>query len=103
INSASLTINNGGTMLLDNTAANNNTRLPAAMGIALGGGILQFKGNAGTALNESLGTLTLGAGSSTLNTQPGAAGSTLTFAGLTRAAGAGGFANFTSSATLGTG
>ena len=93
--SSSLTVNNGGTVLLDNSGVNNNTRLGTSADINLNGGTFQVNGNASTALSESLGTLTLGAGSSTLASNPGAAGGTLTFAGLSRAAGSGGFVNFT--------
>ncbi|HEX3149406.1 MAG TPA: autotransporter-associated beta strand repeat-containing protein, partial [Gemmataceae bacterium] len=93
--SASLTVNTGGTVLLDNSGANNNTRLGTSAGINLNGGTFQVNGNGSTALNESLGALTLGAGSSTLASNPDAAGSTLTFASLSRPAGSGGFVNFT--------
>jgi len=91
-------VNNGGTVLLDNSGANNNNRLGTSAGIKLNGGTFQVNGNASTALSESLGTLTLGAGSSTLASNPDAAGGTLTFAGLSRPAGSGGFVNFTGTA-----
>ncbi len=84
-----VTVLTGGTLVLDNTAVNNNARILATATIALNGGTLQVNGNATTALAESLSAITLASGDSTIITNPGAAGSTLTIASLTRAAGSG--------------
>ena len=93
-----LVINTGGTVVLDNTTANNAARILATAPITLDGGTLQVNVNSTTALTESLGAVTLGAGTSTIAvTNLGSAGSTLTFAGLTRAAASGGVLNVSGS------
>lgn len=62
---SSLTLNGGGTLLLDNRGAPNADRLADALGIALNGGGLSLVGN-GSDLTENVGVLTLGPGSSSL-------------------------------------
>jgi fibronectin-binding autotransporter adhesin len=91
LNSSGITINTGGTLRLDNTAAANNTnRVGDATPISINGGTLNFSNNAGAAnYSESIGGLTLGKGLASLTTSAAATGSssTLTFASLTRNAG----------------
>ncbi len=89
-------VNQGGTLTLDNTGTNNTDRIANSAPITLSGGTLNFLGNATAASTETVGALTLGAGTSTVNTTPGTGQTAaLTFASLTRAVGSGGAVNFT--------
>src|SRR5205823_5022301 len=91
---AGVTVSQGGTLTLDNSGTNNPDRINTAT-FALGGGTLNFVGNAGAASTEALGAVSLRAGTSTVTSSPGAGQSaTLTFASLTRAPGSGGAVNF---------
>lgn len=76
----------GGTLELDNSAALNTDRVAGAV-TARGGG-LTLKGNA-AATSETIASLTLDRGRTTLTNTPGAGGSILTLASLTRAIGGG--------------
>ncbi len=61
-----ITVTDGATLVLDNTTTNVATRVPAALAITLSGGSLQFIVNSATPLVESVGVVTLGAGTSTI-------------------------------------
>ncbi len=82
---------NGGTLLLDNTAAANNTnRLRDASAITLNGGTLRFSNDGGAAnFVENAGAVTASAGASTIATAQAASGQTATlrFASLAVLAG----------------
>ncbi|HNX34712.1 MAG TPA: autotransporter-associated beta strand repeat-containing protein [Kiritimatiellia bacterium] len=81
----------GGTLLLDNTvAANNTNRLRDASAVTLNGGTLLFSNAGGSAnYSENVGVVTANAGYSTIATAQAAAGQTaiLRLAGLTNAPG----------------
>ncbi len=90
-NSSGYTLN-GGTLLLDNTpAANNTNRLKDASGVTMNGGTLRFA-NSGGAVNysEIVGALSIAQNNNTVSADRAAVGqtSTLTFASLARTAGA---------------
>ena len=78
--SASLTVNAGATLRLDNTAAANHTdRLGDYTPLTLYGGAFQFANDAGVAdFSENLGNLTLGNGAATIQTSQAASGRTAT-------------------------
>ncbi len=90
--STGYTVGSGGSLLLDNTAAANNTnRLRDASAITLNGGTLNFSSDGGDAsFNENAGTLTVNQNASTVVASQAAPGktSTLRFASLLRTAGA---------------
>ncbi len=90
-NTSGITVNAGGTLLLDNTAANNHDdRVRNAAGITLNGGTVRFANTAGAAnYSETLGTVALSSGASTIAASRAAVGqtSTLTLSGLTRTTG----------------
>jgi autotransporter-associated beta strand protein len=100
--SSSLTLAAGTELKLDNTdIANSTDRLRDAMPLTLNGATLTFANNGGAVnYSETNGTLTVGAGASTIATSEAASGqtATLTLAGLVNA---GGTLNFTG-AGLGT-
>jgi autotransporter-associated beta strand protein len=79
---------NGGTLLLDNTAAANSTdRLRNASPVTLNGGTLTFSNDAGAAdFSEAAGELRVASGASVVSSSRAAAGRTsaLTFASLAR-------------------
>ena len=96
--SPALTLNPGGTLTLNNTSVNNPNRINDAAAVVLNGGTLNFLGNGGAASTETLGALTLANGTSTINTaNPSGQTALLTFASLTRSAGAS--VNFTNTVT----
>ncbi len=89
--STGYTLSPGGTLLLDNTAAANNTnRLRDASAITLNGGTLSFSGNGGGNFIENAGALTVNISNSTIATVQADLGqtSTLRFASLSRTVGA---------------
>src|SRR5262249_36934713 len=97
-----ITVNTGGTLTLDNTAANNTNRINDAANVSLGGCTLIHLGRGAAASTEPVAALTRAAGNSTLNVTSGSGQSaTLPFASLARSAGA--TVNFTAGAgqTLG--
>ena len=108
---AALTLNQGGTLLLDNTAANNNARIPATAPLYLNGGTLQINGtsNPSTPTAQSVGGSTgvvLGAGHSSIILNPkGGNGLSLSVDGtmgsatLTRSPGSGGVLNVSDNGT----
>jgi autotransporter-associated beta strand protein len=100
--SSGFTIAEGGTLTLDNAVANNTSRV-GTVGLSLNGGTINFLGRTGNNNStETVGALTLAGGANTVNVQRGdASGSAqLTFASLTRSAGA--TVNFTNAAGGGT-
>ena len=90
--STGYTVGSGGLLLLDNTAAANNTnRLRDASAITLNGGTLNFSNDGGAAsFSENAGTVTVNHNASTVATSQAASGntSTLNFASLLRTSGA---------------
>lgn len=90
--STGYTVCPGGTLLLANTAAANNTdRLRDASAVTLAGGALAFSNTVGSAdYAENAGALAVSAGASTVSASPAAVGhtSTLRFASLSRSLGA---------------
>ena len=64
--SGTLTINQGGTVTLDNTTANVANRIPTSANVAINGGVLNIKGNITSATSANLGKITLGVGASTI-------------------------------------
>ncbi len=84
------TVQQGGTFTLDNTAADNANRVSSSA-VSLAGGTIHFLGRTGDVNSaETLGALTLSSGANTINVARGDASgsSTLTFASLSRTAGA---------------
>ncbi len=99
-----ITVNNGGTFTLDNSGTNNATRVQDSATVALSGGSLVYTGNSSAASLETMGALTLSSGANVVTNSNGATNrsSVLTFASLTRNAGATiDFTNNTSNGTLG--
>lgn len=89
--SSSITVNQGGKLTLDNSVTNVTDRISNTNTFTMRGGELVFKGNnvASTA-TETIGTLALTSGDSTITMFGGSGGSTtLTFASITRATRAG--------------
>jgi len=101
VNAGQLTLSGGGTatstafsvasnskLTLDNSGANNGDRIANAL--TLTGGEFEIIGNSAANTTESVGTLTLTSGYSTVTVSPNAAFNTqLTFASFSRSAGAG--------------
>ncbi|NJN06336.1 MAG: hypothetical protein HC814_08200 [Rhodobacteraceae bacterium] len=92
VSSTNVVINSRGTLIVDQSAGNNNNRLrDAGTGIAvqMNGGTLQFTGNAGGTSTESMGTLVLNSGNSTINAARANSGQThnRTFSSLVRSNG----------------
>lgn len=86
-----ITVNQGGAFTLDNNATNNTNRLGNTAAVSLDGGTFSFLGRTGNNnSSETVGALTLAGGGSTVNTSYGdwSGSAQLTFASLTRNAGA---------------
>ncbi len=84
LNTASVMVDGGGVLSLDDSAALVGDRLPNSAGVSISGSTLQLVGNASTPVTEHLGSL-LAIGAVTLNVvQPGIAATTLDFASYTR-------------------
>ena len=84
-----VTVNAGGTLTLDNTLGNLNTRLATTAPVALNGGTFNLLGNSGTATATTFTSgLTLASGNSTINVTNAGKAVALTFASLSRNAGA---------------
>jgi autotransporter-associated beta strand protein len=96
-----ITVNQGGTVTLDNAATNNTNRVNNASTVTLNGGTINLLGFAG-ATTETVGALTMSGGANTVNVQRNGIGTSsyLTFASLTRTGGA--TADFTNAAGGGT-
>jgi autotransporter-associated beta strand protein len=90
--SSGITVDQGGTFTLDNTAINlpdiglSNLlgRIGNSVPMFLNGGTFNFVGNPTFASSESLGQLTVAGGNSTLSSSNGTGGTLLNFAGLAR-------------------
>jgi filamentous hemagglutinin family protein len=97
VNTSSVTINAGGTLTLDNSAANNVNRIANGAAINMNGGSLNFIGSAAVAASETVGALLFASGDNKITVTPGTGGSTvLTFANFTRNSGATGLFRGTS-------
>lgn len=84
-----ITVNLGGTLTLDNSTTAVASRIGDALALTLNGGNFNFIGNSAGTSSETAGALTLPTGHSTVTVTPGAGGSTtMTFASLSRTAGA---------------
>lgn len=84
-----ITVNLGGTLTLDNSATAVASRIGDALALTLNGGYFNYIGNAAGASTETAGALTLPTGHNTVTVTPGAGGATtMTFASLSRTAGA---------------
>src|SRR5439155_24976773 len=57
-NVGSITVNVGGTFVIDNTTAANSDRVRNAAGVSLSGGALEFRGSPTAAVAEVVGTIT---------------------------------------------
>ncbi len=87
--STTITVNLGGTLTLDNSSTAVASRLGDALALTLNGGNFNFLGNSAAAASETTGALTLSSGHNVITVTPGAGGSTtMTFASLSRTAGA---------------
>ena len=87
---SAVTVNQGGTLTLDDTGTNLANRVNTAANVTLNGGTFNFLGNSTQASSQAFSTtLTLTGGNSTISTASGTAGgtATLTFSKLTRNAG----------------
>lgn len=85
-----ITVHLGGTLTLDNTSTAVASRLGDALALTMNGGNFNFIGNTAGASSETTGALTLSSGYNTVTVTPGSGGSTtMTFASLSRTAGAG--------------
>ncbi len=95
-NTSGITLNTGGTLLIDNTAANNQpNRVRDAAALTLNGGTIAFTHTAGAAsYSETVGAVTLSDGANTIAASRAAVGqtSTLTLTSLARTAGSVDFA-----------
>ncbi len=97
---AGYTVNEGGSLVIDNTSANITGRVNSSAGITLNAGTLSFVSNATGTNTASVGTITLGPGTSIINSTDTAGGGTaaLTINSLIRAA-AGETVNFSGTTT----
>jgi len=90
-NTSGVTLNNGGTLTVGNTPADNHPgRVRNAAAVTLNGGTVRFSHSAGAAsYSETLGTVAVASGANIIFASQAAAGqtSTLTLSGLTRTAG----------------
>jgi fibronectin-binding autotransporter adhesin len=96
-----VTLNRGGLIRLDNTAASSNDRLSDSGTVSLQGGTLEFVGNLASATAEAAGPLVVTGASSTVKTVAAGVGSSaaITFSNLSRANG-GGVVNFLPAANV---
>ena len=78
----------GSTLTLDNSGTAVGDRLPDSAPVQLSGGKISLVGNAATAVTENLGVLTFSGANSLASTLSGTAATKLSFAGITRTAGA---------------
>ncbi len=92
----------GGTLLLDNSAANNSSRIGAAVPLALQGGVLSLVGNtAGT--NQAVSSLLVQGGGNIVSVAASSSVASLTVASLTRSAGGAALVRGTALGTASTG
>ena len=78
----------GGTLLLDNTLVNNSARIPPSVPVVLSGGELSLTGNTTLATAQSIGTVSLQQGQSTITANPVTAPAQWSTAAFSRGAGA---------------
>ncbi len=71
LNTSALTINGGASLTLDNTTANSANRLADNLGITSNGGTITLLGN-NSVTTETVGTLTIGSGATSVVVTPGA-------------------------------
>lgn len=89
IPNTAVTVNNGGTYTVDNTAGVALNRMSETAALTMNGGNFNYIGNGTISTSESTGALTLASGHNVVTVTPGAGGSTtMTFASLSRTAGA---------------
>lgn len=93
VGSPGLTVNTGGSVTLDNTGTNNANRLNDSAVVALNGGTLNLLGSNSAATSETIGTVALTGGASTVFTQAGA-GQALAFNAMTAVRNTGATVNF---------
>lgn len=87
--SSAVTVNTGGTYTVDNSVGAALNRMSETAALTMNGGNFNFVGNGTVSTSESTGALTLSSGHNIVTVTPGAGGSTtMTFASLTRTAGA---------------
>ena len=79
-----VTVNIGGTFVMDNGTVANANRVSSSAVFTLAGGALQVNGNSATAVTQALGNLSIKGAASITVTQPGSAATQLTFSGFTR-------------------
>ena len=83
-NTASLTVNTGGTVLLDNSGTVNTARLANGLAVNLSGGTLSMTGNATANSKALVGAVSFSRAANVSVTQPGTAAAPLTLTSLTR-------------------
>lgn len=89
IPNTAITIGSGATLTVDNSTAAALNRLSESAALTMNGGNFALIGNASSNASESTGALTLASGHNTITITPGAGGATtMTFASLSRTAGA---------------
>ena len=87
--SPAISINTGGTLMLDNTAVNNINRVNDAATVVFNGGTLNYVGGSGVASTETLGSIVFNSGHSTVQSTAGSSGTVAVTAGVVgRTAGA---------------
>ena len=85
VNTASITVQIGGTFSIDNAAGADTDRVRNAANVTLNGGAIELVGHAAAAVNEIVGTLTTNANfTSFVTSDSQGAAAKLSFAGLTR-------------------
>jgi autotransporter-associated beta strand protein len=85
---AGVTLDAGGTLTLDDSTVDLANRLNSAATVSLAGGTLNLTGNSIYSASQSAAALTVASGNSTVNVTNNGQSTTLTFASLTRNAGA---------------
>jgi autotransporter-associated beta strand protein len=86
---STITINSGGTLTLNNSSTAILNRISDTLALTINDGSFNFIGNTTAQSSETAGALTLSTGHSIVTVTPGAGGpTTMTFASLTRTAGA---------------
>ena len=81
--SSQIAVLTGASLQLDNTTANNANRIGNSTALAVNGGTFRFLGKDGVSSTESLGSLTVNAGASTISLIEGSGGTnTVSFSGL---------------------
>lgn len=86
---SAITVGSGGTLTIDNSTTSALNRLSETSALTMNGGNFNFIGNSTISTYESTGALNLTSGHNTITITPGSGGSTtMTFASLSRTAGA---------------